>query len=130
MRDKKTGPLLRSTGRRPTGATLGTEHAIYAAEAILEYPQSGERYLGRAKIQAQRGGHPAERRFSVLRIRDGGDLSVSECVITDGGTPTYSVSVMEFAGVLVTRETSTSPSPFTAPAWAGGARRAGQGPSG
>ena len=37
------------------------EHAIYAADAILDYPQSGERFRGRSKIQAQRGGHPAER---------------------------------------------------------------------
>ena len=35
------------------------EHAIYAADAILDYPQSGERFRGRAAIAAQRGGHPA-----------------------------------------------------------------------
>jgi 5'-deoxynucleotidase YfbR-like HD superfamily hydrolase len=51
-----------------------TEHAIYAADAILDYPQSGERFRSRSKIQAQRGGHPAERHFTVLRIRGGDDL--------------------------------------------------------
>jgi hypothetical protein len=51
-----------------------TEHAIYAADAILDYPQSGERSRSRSKIQAQRGGHPAERHFTVLRIRGGDDL--------------------------------------------------------
>jgi hypothetical protein len=50
-----------------------TEHAIYAADAILDYPQSGERFRGRSRIQAQRGRHPAERHFTVLRIRGGGD---------------------------------------------------------
>jgi len=75
-----------------------TEHAIYAADGILDYPQSGERFRGRSKIQAQRGGHPAERHFIVLRIRGGGDLWVSEVVITYDGAPTYSVSLMEFAG--------------------------------
>src|SRR6201994_4549632 len=84
---------------------VDTEHAIYAADAILDYPQSGERFRGRAKIQAQRGGHPAERRFTPLRIRGGGDLWVSECVITYDGVPTYSVSIMAFAGDLVTHET-------------------------
>jgi SnoaL-like domain len=93
-----------------------TEHAIYAADAILDYPQSGERFRGRSKIQAQRGGHPAERHFTVLRIRGGGDLWVSECVITYDGVPTYSVSVMEFTGDLVTHEHQYFADPFPAPA--------------
>jgi ketosteroid isomerase-like protein len=46
---------------------IEAEHAIYAADAILDYPQSGERFRGRDRIQAQRGGHPAERRFTVRR---------------------------------------------------------------
>jgi hypothetical protein len=94
-----------------------TEHAIYAADAILDYPQSGERFRSRTKIQAQRGGHPAERHFTILRIRGGGDLWVSECVITYDGVPTYSVSVMEFADDLVTHETQYFADPFQAPAW-------------
>jgi SnoaL-like domain len=52
---------------------IGAEHAIYADDAILDYPQSGERFRGRSKIRAQRGGHPAERHFTILRIRGGGD---------------------------------------------------------
>jgi hypothetical protein len=93
-----------------------TEHAIYAADAILDYPQSGERFLGRSKIQAQRGGNPAERHFTVLRIRGGGDLWVSECVITYDGAPTYSVSIMELSDDLVTHETQYFADPFPAPA--------------
>src|SRR5580658_6915169 len=93
-----------------------TEHAIYADDAILDYPQSGERFLGQAKIKAQRGGHPAERHFRVLRIRGGGDLWVSECVITYDGAPTYSVSVMQFAGDLVSHENQYFADPFPAPA--------------
>lgn len=65
-----------------------TEHAIYAPDAILDYPQSGERFRGRATIAAQRGGHPADRHFSVLRITGSGELWVSECVITYDGAPT------------------------------------------
>ena len=93
------------------------EQAIYAADAILDDPQSGERFRGRSKIQAQRGGHPAERHFTVLRIRGGADLWVSECVITYDGVPTYSVSVMEFTDGLVTHETQYFADPFQAPPW-------------
>jgi hypothetical protein len=94
-----------------------TEHAIYATDGILDYPQSGERFGGRSKIKAQRGGHPAERHFRVLRIRGGGGLWVSEVVITYDGAPSYSVSIMEFTGDLVTHETQYFGDPFPAAAW-------------
>lgn len=91
---------------------VDAEHAIYATDAILDYPQSGERFRGRATISAQRGGHPADRHFTVLRIRGGADLWVSECVITYDGVPTYSVSVMEFADGQVAHETQYFADPF------------------
>ena len=93
---------------------IDTEHAIYAGDAILDYPQSGERFRGRSTIQAQRGGHPAERHFSIRRIQGRGDLWVSECVITYDGVPTYSVSVMEFSDGFVTHETQYFADPFAA----------------
>lgn len=92
------------------------EHAMYADDAILDYPQSGERFRGRAAIAAQRGGHPAERHFTVLRIVGSGDAWVSECIITYDGAPTYSVSIMEFAGGDVVHETQYFADPFDAPA--------------
>jgi hypothetical protein len=73
--------------------------------------------VGRSKIQAQRGGHPAERHFTVHRIRGGGDFWVSEVVITYDGAPSYSVSLMEFADGLVAHETQYFGDPFKAPAW-------------
>jgi hypothetical protein len=91
------------------------EHALYAEDAELTYPQSGERFRGRATIAAQRGGHPADRHFTVLRIVGRDDLWVSECTITYDGVPTYSVSVMEFAGDQVIRETQYFADPFPAP---------------
>jgi hypothetical protein len=94
-----------------------TEHAVYAADAILDYPQSGERFRGRATISAQRGGHPASRHFTVIRISGGGNLWVSECIITYDGVPTYSVSIMEFAEEHVVHETQYFADPFGAPGW-------------
>ena len=93
------------------------EHAIYADDAILDYPQSGERFRGGATISAQRGGHPASRHFTVLRIVGGQDLWVSECIITYDGVPTYSVSVMEFANDQVVHETQYFADTFQAPTW-------------
>jgi hypothetical protein len=93
---------------------IETEHAIYATDAVLDYPQSGERFRGRSRIQAQRGGHPAERHFTIRRIQGGGGLWVSECVITYDGVPTYSVSIMEVTDGLVTHETQYFADPFPA----------------
>jgi hypothetical protein len=94
-----------------------TEHAIYSDGAILDYPQSGERFRGRVTIAAQRGGHPAERHFTVLRITGSGNFWVSECIITYDGAPTYSVSVMEFDHQKAVHETQYFADPFGAPAW-------------
>ena len=96
---------------------IEAEHALYAEDAILDYPQSGERFRGRATIAAQRGGHPADRHFTVLRITGRQDLWVSECVITYDGVPSYSVSVMQFAGEQVAHETQYFGDAFGAPAW-------------
>ena len=93
------------------------EHAIYAADAVLDYPQSGERFRGRGNIQAQRGGHPADRHFTIRRISGTGDLWVSECTITYDGTPSFSVSIMEFAEGHVTHETQYFGEHFDAAPW-------------
>jgi hypothetical protein len=103
--------------RASESGNTATEHAIYAADAVLDYPQSGERFRGRARIAAQRGGHPADRHFTVLRIVGAGDLWVSECIITYDGVPTYSVSIMEFAHAEVVHETQYFADTFTSPQW-------------
>jgi hypothetical protein len=114
--DVKTRARIEEHWAASESGDSDTEHAIYATDGILDYPQSGERFRGRSKIKAQRGGHPAERHFRVLRIRGGGDLWVSECVITYDGAPTYSVSIMEFIGDQVAHETQYFADPFPAPA--------------
>ena len=40
------------------------EHDIYREDAVLEYPQSGERIRGRHNIQASRVAQPNAKRFS------------------------------------------------------------------
>ena len=64
----------------------------------------------------QRGGHPAERHFSIRRILGGCGVWVSDCVITYDGVPTHSISVMEITDGLVTHESQYFADPFEAPA--------------
>lgn len=94
-----------------------TEHLIYLEDAVLEYPQSGERTRGRANIQSQRASQPSKKRFSIRRIVGSGDLWVTEFVLTYDGKPSYTVSIMEFEGDKVARETRYFADPFVAPAF-------------
>ena len=94
-----------------------TEHLIYHEDAVLEYPQSGERTRGRRNIQNQRVSQPSQKRFAVRRIVGGGDLWVTEFILTYDGKPSYTVSIMEFSGDKVARETQYFADPFAAPAF-------------
>jgi hypothetical protein len=88
------------------------EHDIYRDDAILGYPQSGERIKGRSSIQASRFAQPESKRFTVRRIIGTGDLWVTEFVLTYDGRPSYSVSIMEFLDGKVARETQYFGDPF------------------
>jgi hypothetical protein len=94
-----------------------TEHRIYLDDAVLEYPQSGERTRGRANIQNQRASQPSKKRFSVRRIVGSGDLWVTEFILMYDNKPSYTVSIMEFKGDKVARETQYFADPFAAPAF-------------
>ena len=94
-----------------------TEHLIYHEDAVLDYPQSGERTRGRSNIQGQRASQPSNKRFSIRRIIGSGDLWVTEFILTYDSKPSYTVSIMEFTGVKVARETQYFADPFPAPAF-------------
>jgi hypothetical protein len=81
------------------------EHEIYREDAVLDYPQSGERIRGRHNIQESRFVQPNKKRFTVRRIIGSGDLWVTEFVLTYDGIPSYAVSIMEFREGLVANET-------------------------
>jgi hypothetical protein len=94
-----------------------TEHRIYHEDAVLEYPQSGERTRGRSNIQNQRATQPNKKHFTVRRMIGSGDLWVTEFILTYDGKPSYTVSIMEFRDDKVGRETQYFADPFLAPAW-------------
>jgi hypothetical protein len=59
------------------------EHLIYQEDAVLEYPQSGERIRGRQNIQSSRAAQPNRKRFTVRRITGAGNLWVTEYVLME-----------------------------------------------
>jgi hypothetical protein len=89
-----------------------TEHDIYREDAVLEYPQSGERIRGRRNILSSRAAQPNRKRFKVRRIIGAGDLWVTEYVLSYDGRPSFTVSIMEFLSGKVARETQYFGDPF------------------
>ena len=81
------------------------EHEIYREDAVLEYPQSGERIRGRHNIQESRTVQPNKKRFTIRRMIGSGDLWVTEFILTYDDIPSYVVSIMEFRDGLVAHET-------------------------
>jgi ketosteroid isomerase-like protein len=117
VRDQEIRAALDQHWAASDASDFETEHRIYHEDAVLEYPQSGERTRGRSNIQNQRASQPSNKRFTVRRIIGSGDLWVTELILTYDGKPSNTVSIMEFRGDKVARETQYFADPFVAPAW-------------
>ena len=117
VRDQKIRAALDQHWAASDANDFETEHLIYHDDAVLEYPQSGERTRGRSNIQNQRASQPNKKRFTVQRIIGSGDLWVTEYILSYDAKPSYTVSIMEFRGDKIARETQYFADPFVAPAW-------------
>lgn len=93
-------------------------HEIYADDAVLEFPQSGERFVGKDSFLTWRKRYPADVAFEVRRIHGHGDLWIAELLVTyDGSAPWYGVSIHEFRDGLIVRETIYAGEGWEAPEW-------------
>ena len=94
-------------------------HEIYHDDAILEFPQSGERFLGKANMRGFREQYPvAQVDFELREIRGSGDFWTGEGrVLYDGANPHHFVWIAELRDGLVRRETIYFAEPFPAPDW-------------
>ncbi|QBR02695.1 nuclear transport factor 2 family protein [Paraburkholderia pallida] len=118
MDEAKIRDALDAHWRASAAGDLVAEHDIYDDDAICDYPQSGERIVGRLNLQALRGHHPGKPSgFTVRRIQGSGALWVTEYIISYQGRPFYTVSIMEFRDAKVVHETQYFAEPFEAPEW-------------
>jgi hypothetical protein len=93
-------------------------HAMYREDAVLEFPQSGERFEGVENFREWRTQYPAQTKFEIGEIRGGGDVSVVELTVTyDEGPKNFGVSVLEFLDDRIARETIYVAEGFEAPEW-------------
>jgi SnoaL-like protein len=112
----RAAALVRELG----SASVGVEdsHVIYHDDAILEFPQSGERFIGKHNFMEWRRQYPGEVRYRIRRITGSGDVWVNELLISYGGGPwTPGVAIVTFRGDKIAREAIYVTAPWEAADW-------------
>lgn len=100
------------------GADVERAHELYHDDAVLEFPQSGERFEGVGNFTEWRRRYPAEVRYRIRRITARDDLVVVELSVGyDGGPWQFGVQLLEFRGDKVARERIYVMEGWEAPAW-------------
>src|SRR3954453_7329084 len=102
MTDTHIGRAALERSLDVSGTDLDVRHEIYAEDAVLEFPQSGERFEGVANFREWRRNYPASLRFKIRRMTGRADLWVSENSISyDNGPWMLTVNILEFRGEKV-----------------------------
>ena len=87
------------------GIDYDKSHEIYHEDAVLEFPQSGERFVGRENFLTWRKQYPAKLDFQIRRITHDGDLWVTENLISyDGGPWMFTLNILTFRGDRIAHE--------------------------
>ena len=93
-------------------------HEIYHEDAVLEFPQSGERFEGVENFKEWRRQYPTSLKFHTRRITHREELVVVENLISYGGNPwMFTVNLLEFRGEKVAPERIYIMDGWEAPAW-------------
>ena len=91
---------------------------MYREDAVLEFPQSGERFEGVENFREWRSNYPANTRFEFREVRGDGDVWVAEVTVRyDEGPRNYGVSVLEIRDGKIARESIYVTEGFGAPEW-------------
>ena len=100
------------------GGDVAHAHEIYHDDAVLEFPQSGERFEGVDTFTAWRGQYPADVTFRIRRSVVFEDFSLVELSgAYDGGPEMMGVQILDFRGDKVIRERIYVTEPWEAPDW-------------
>ena len=109
--------LVRRYWEHP-GADVERAAEIYHHDAVLEFPQSGERFEGVSNFREWRRIYPAKVEFELRRLRGRDDLWVAEVTARyDDGPLYYGLSILEFRGDKVMHETIYGGEDWEAPEW-------------
>jgi len=97
---------------------FGDFAASYAPGAVITYPQSGERIVGRDNILAMVQAFPSPPRFSVTEVHSAGDLLVVEADVDYGEGPAWKGAfIYTLDRGMVVSESAHFGAPFEAADW-------------
>jgi ketosteroid isomerase-like protein len=104
------------------GADVDRAEELYHEDAVLEFPQSGERFEGRTAFTEWRRQYPVPRgdaRFHIRRVTVREDFTVVELSASydRGATWMYGVQLLDFRGDKVVRERIYAMDGWEAPEW-------------
>ena len=87
------------------GRDLDATHELYHDDAVLEFPQSGERFVGKASFLTWRKRYAAKVDYRIRRIVGHAELWVLELLVSyNGSPPMFGVSIVRFRGDRIERE--------------------------
>lgn len=115
--DQNRATLERTIAAMFAGDIDASTEAL-ADDAVLEWPQSGERIVGKQACSLVYKNYPAgSPSYQLRRISGSGDLFVVEAVGQYGADTSYMTSIIEFRDGQIVKQTEYFASPFEAPAW-------------
>jgi hypothetical protein len=101
-----------------TSADPELSHAMYHDDAVLEFPQSGERFVGVENLREWRSNYPAGTAVEFRKIRGRDDFWVAEISISyDRGPWNLGVSILEFRGDRIAHESIYVTESWEPPEW-------------
>ena len=116
IRDSFEASNVGAAGGGP-GDDIARASEIYADDAVVEWPQGGERVRGKTNIIGFRSTYPARQHFELHRTTGCDYLWVNEYTIRYDDRPVMVVGIMEFRDDKVVRERIYFGDPWEPPAW-------------
>ena len=100
------------------GEDRDAAHEMYHDDAVLEFPQSGERFVGKQTIRDWREHYPSKTRFNLRRISGEGGTWIAEILISyDGGPWKFGIGLYRFRDDKVAHEAVYVMDGFDAAEW-------------
>jgi hypothetical protein len=101
-----------------SGSDPDLAHAMYHEDAVLEFPQSGERFEGVENLREWRSSYPANTSVEFREVRGSGDVWVAEISIAyDDGEPNFGISILEVRDGKIARESIYVAEGWEPPEW-------------
>jgi ketosteroid isomerase-like protein len=101
-----------------SGSDPARAHAMYHEDAVLEFPQSGERFEGVENMRGWRSNYPANTSVEFREVRGEGNVWTAELSIAyDDGPPNFGISILELRDGKIARESIYVSEGWEAPEW-------------